>query len=104
MHAQSCLTLCDPVDCSPPGSTVHGIFQARSGLPFPSPTDLPDPGIEPASPESPALAGRFSITEPPWKPHLDGASAETGIQDTYLPKFMPLPTPHFPAALSMLSQ
>ena len=27
--AQSCLTLCDPVDCSPPGSFVHGILQAR---------------------------------------------------------------------------
>ena len=27
--AQSCLTLCDPMDCSPPGSSVHGIFQAR---------------------------------------------------------------------------
>ena len=27
--AQSCLTLCDPVDCSPPGSSVHGILQAR---------------------------------------------------------------------------
>ena len=27
--AQSCLTLRDPVDCSPPGSSVHGIFQAR---------------------------------------------------------------------------
>ena len=27
--AQSCLTLCDPVDCSPPGSSVHGISQAR---------------------------------------------------------------------------
>ena len=26
--AQSCLTLCDPMDCSPPGSCVHGIFQA----------------------------------------------------------------------------
>ena len=29
MHAQSCLTLCDPMDCSPPGSSVLGIFQAR---------------------------------------------------------------------------
>ena len=28
-HAQSCLTLCDPTDCGPPGSTVHGISQAR---------------------------------------------------------------------------
>ena len=27
--AQLCLTLCDPMDCSPPGSSVHGIFQAR---------------------------------------------------------------------------
>ena len=27
--AQSSLTLCDPMDCSPPGSSVHGIFQAR---------------------------------------------------------------------------
>ena len=40
------------MDCSPQGSSVHGIFQAKywSGLPFPSPGDLPDPGIEPASP------------------------------------------------------
>ena len=36
-----------------------------SGLPFPSPGDLPDPGIEPTSP---ALAGRFFTTEPPGKP------------------------------------
>ena len=27
--AQSCLTLCDPMDCSLPGSSIHGIFQAR---------------------------------------------------------------------------
>ena len=38
--AQSCLTLCDPMDCSSPGSSVHGILQAKywSGLPFPSQT------------------------------------------------------------------
>ena len=36
---QSCPTLCDPIDGSPPGSLVPGILQARtwSGLPFPSP-------------------------------------------------------------------
>ena len=28
--AQSCLTLCDPMDCIPPGSSVHGILQART--------------------------------------------------------------------------
>ena len=38
-----------------PGSSVHGIFQARilEWLPFPSPGDLPDPGIEPGSPALP---------------------------------------------------
>ena len=54
---QSCLTLCNPMDYSPPSSSVHG-----SGLPFPSPEDLPDPGTEPVSPSSPALAGRFFTT------------------------------------------
>ena len=60
-HAQSCLTLCDPRDCSSPDSSVHGIFQARiwNGLPLPSPGDLPHSGIEPMSLESPALAGGF---------------------------------------------
>ena len=41
-----------------------------SGLPFPSPGDLPDPGIEPGFLVSPALAGGFSTTEPPVKPLL----------------------------------
>ena len=83
VHAQSCPSLCDSMDCSPPGSSIHGILQARilkwsevkwkllnrvwfyatpwtiqsmefsrpeywSG--FPSPGDLPCPGIEPRSP------------------------------------------------------
>ena len=38
-----------------------------SGLPFPSPGNLPDPGIEPVSPTPPLLAGRFFTTEPPGK-------------------------------------
>ena len=40
------------MDCSPPGSTVHGIVQARTleWVPFPSPGDLPDPAIKPGSP------------------------------------------------------
>ena len=50
--AQSCLTLWDPMDRSLLHSSVHGIFQARvlEWLPFPSPEDLSDPGIEPRSP------------------------------------------------------
>ena len=64
--AKSCLTLCDPMDCSLPGSCVHGILQARiwSGLPFPSPGDLPHPGIEH---KSPALQPDSSPSEPLWK-------------------------------------
>ena len=41
-----------------------------SGLPFLTPGDLPDPGIEPVSPVSPGLAGRFFATESPGKPTL----------------------------------
>ena len=50
--AQSCPALCDPMDCSLPSSSVHGLFQeiALEWIPFPSPEDLPDPGIEPTSP------------------------------------------------------
>ena len=54
---QSCLALCDPMDCSPPGSSVHGIFQARTleWVAMPSSGDLPGPEVEPVSLETPAL-------------------------------------------------
>ena len=56
--AQSRLTLCDPIDCSLPGSSVHGILQARvlECLPYPPP-DLLDPGIKPTSLASLAMTG-----------------------------------------------
>ena len=49
-------TLCSPRDCSPSDSSAHGILQAgtREWLPFPSPGDLPDPGIKPRSSASQA--------------------------------------------------
>ena len=48
--AHSCPTLCDPMDYSPPGSSVHGILQTYwNELPFLPPGDLPDPGMEPGS-------------------------------------------------------
>ena len=58
LFAQLCLTICDPMDCGPPGSSVHRIFRQEfwRELPFPSPGDFPDPGIEP---RFPALAGWF---------------------------------------------
>ena len=59
-----CLTLSDPMDCSPPGSSVHGI-PGKQGLPFPTPGDLPTPRIKPASLVSPALANRFFSTVSP---------------------------------------
>ena len=57
--------------CSPPGSSVYGILQAGilEGVPFPTPGDLPDPGIEPMSLVSLALslAGRFFTTSVTWE-------------------------------------
>ena len=52
LTAQSCPTLCDPMDCSLAGPFVHEFSRQEywSGLPFPFPGDLPDPGIEPGSP------------------------------------------------------
>ena len=63
------VTLCGLMDSSPPGSSVHGIIQARilNGLPFPTQGDLPDTGIEPASLASLALAGRFFSTSSIWE-------------------------------------
>ena len=61
-----CPALWDSMDCSPPAPSVHGVPRQEywSGLPFPSPGDLPNPGIEPMSP---ALAGGFLAPEPPGK-------------------------------------
>ena len=66
---QLCLTLCDSMDCSPPGSSVHGILQAEywGGKPIPFPGDLPDSGIKPGSP---ALQADSLLSEPPGKPLL----------------------------------
>ena len=65
--AQSCPTLCDPVGCSVPGSSVHGILQARvlEWVAISFSGDLPDPGIEPWSP---ALQADALTSEPPGKP------------------------------------
>ena len=67
MHSRLCLTLCDPMDGSPPHSSDF-LQKYRSRLPFPTPENLPNPGIEPVSLASPAMAGRFFTTVPPGKP------------------------------------
>ena len=70
LQAQSCLTLCNSMDCSRSGFTVHEIVRARilEWLPFLPPEDLLNPGIEPESPAAPTFAGGFFTTEPPGKP------------------------------------
>ena len=65
---------CNPMDCSLPGSLSMGFSRQEywSGLPFPSPGDLPEPGIEAGSPISQADA---LPSEPPGKqrePHFGG--------------------------------
>ena len=64
------LTLCIPMDCSPSGSSVHEIPRQEywSGLPFPPPWDISDPGIEPVSLASAAVASEFFTLVPPGKP------------------------------------
>ena len=65
--AQSCPTLCDPwtVACQASPSMGFSNQEYWSGLPFPSPGDLPNPGIEPGSP---ALQADALSSEPPGKP------------------------------------
>ena len=65
--AQLCSTLYDPMDCRMPGFSVHIILQARilEWVLFPSPGDLPNPGIEP---RSPALGADSLPAEPQEKP------------------------------------
>ena len=67
----NCVWFCDPMDCShqAPPSMEFSRQEYWSGLPFPSPGDLPDPGIKPTSP---ALTGGFFTTEPPGKPDASG--------------------------------
>ena len=73
--AQSCPTICSPMDCSPPGFSVMGTLQAgipgrnlQAGLPCPPPGDLPNPGIKP---RYPTLQVDSLLSELPVKPQSD---------------------------------
>ena len=68
----SCFSLYDPMDCGPPGSSVHGILQARilQWVAMPSSRDIPDPGIKTTSLMPSTVAGRLFTTSTSW-----GASA-----------------------------
>ena len=75
---QSCPTLCDPMDCSSPGSSVHGILQARIlewvAVPSSRGSSQPRDGTQVSMP--PAVAGTFFTTLPPWLPVL---SMQSGV-------------------------
>ena len=88
--SQLCLTLCDPMDCSSPGSSVLEFSRQEcwSGLPFPTPGYLAYQGIKLRSLASLVLAGGFFTTAPCWKPtrlldsltHRDGRKQNGGCQ------------------------
>ena len=87
---QSCLTLCDPVDRSPPASSVHGVLPARilEWVAMLSSGVLPNPGMAPRSPATPALQadslslhhrGNSTLCLP--KPKCFGVPARSGEED-----------------------
>ena len=74
--------LCDPMDCSPPGSSVRGFCRQEccSGSPCPPPGDRPHPVMEPVSPASSALTGGFFTTEPLGKATINRQSINSGLK------------------------
>ena len=80
--AQLCPTLCYPMDCGPPGSSVHGFLQARilDGFPRPPPGDLPNPGIYA---KSPTLQADSLPCEPPGKPKNTEMSSLSLLQENF---------------------
>ena len=85
MSAQSlqlCPTLCDPMDYSPPGSSVHGFLQARilERVAISYSRDLLDPRVKPTSLESPASAGRLFTTGANIKPKNTGVDSLSLLQ------------------------
>ena len=69
LNCFSCVRLCDRMTIARQAPLSMGFSRQEywSGLPFPTPGDLPNPEVEPASLMSPALAGRFFTTGAPWE-------------------------------------
>ena len=90
--AKLCPDLCDPMDYCLPGSSIHGIFQARilERVTIPFSEDLPDPGIEP---RSSALQADSLPSEPPGKQSRNPAAPLTKTMGLYFAVFISLPSP-----------
>ena len=80
--AQSCLSLCCPMDCSLPGFSAHGDSPGKnwSGLPCPPPGHLSNPGIEP---RSPTLWAESLPSEPLEKPMNTGVGSLSLLQSIF---------------------
>ena len=83
--AQLCPTFCDPMDCSLPGSSVHGVLQARilERIAFPSPGDLPNPGVKR---KFPILQVDSLPSEPPEKPKNMGGGSLSLFRESSCPR------------------
>ena len=91
--AQLCLTFCDPTDCSLPGSSVHGILQARilEWVAIRFSRDLPDSGIEPGSS---ALQRDSLLSEPPGKPKRGKSQKKKDLGSSLVVQWLRLRTPN----------
>ena len=79
--AHSCPTLWDPMDCSPPGSSVHGFPRPEywGGLPLPSLGDLPNPGIEPGLLHCRQILYHLSHQKRPCGPQSQGLRGQHSV-------------------------
>ena len=88
---QLCPSLCGPMDCSPPASSVRGVLQARilEWVAMPSSGGSSGPRIEAVSLRSPASAGRFFTTQPhTGKPHTDTGTSNSTWSDLITSKML----------------
>ena len=105
--SQSCLTLCNPMDCSSPGSSVHGMLQVRilEWVASPSSRDLADPGVQPELLMSPTFSGGFFTTSATWEApgrQWDLPAKSTGRTPTvWHPQSEP-PAWHCPGLISLV--
>ena len=95
MPVQSCPTLCDPMDCSLPVSPVHEILQARilEWVACLSPGDRADSRIEPVSPATPGLAGRFFYHWASWETLLNASFFQKNTDNRIAARETSIPCP-----------
>ena len=93
--------LCDPIECILPGSSVNRFSRQEfwSGFPCPPPEDFPNPGTEPVSLMSPALAGGFLTASTTWEAPISRISqfSRSVVSDSLWPHGLQLTRPPCPS-------